>query len=168
MKRFLILLPFALLAGCVPHFKDVDSYNTMFRKTEPPGNGDPFTYGGIAEGSGGTIDRTSYATDNQTPDPRDATGTGKLGEIARDRTQTPGALPGETGTLPGANRGPNPTSRLYPGFEDLPVGTPNTSTSYKGLKEPGESKQSNPSNTPSPSQKPPTPNGAPPNPKSRA
>ncbi|HVT13206.1 MAG TPA: hypothetical protein VHE55_13155 [Fimbriimonadaceae bacterium] len=91
------------MAGCMPHFKELDSYNTNFRNDEiqsMPGKGDPYTFGGIAEGSGGTYARQSYATDNPTMDARDDTAS--LGEIAKNRTSTPGGLPGETGTLPGA------------------------------------------------------------------
>src|SRR5690348_2638646 len=105
IKRLLFLATCAtVMAGCVPHFKDLDSYNTMFRNDEVtgPGKGDPYAFGGIAEGSGGQMARQSYATDNSAPDIRDATDDGKLGEISRDRTHTtdprPGpALPGTAG-----------------------------------------------------------------------
>jgi hypothetical protein len=109
-KKLLILLGCVCLGGCVPHFKEMDSYHTSFHDTyshpdsvtPPPEKGDPYAFGGIAEGSGGTMARQSYATDNDTPDFRDATGTGTMGEISKDRTHTPGGYPGETGTLPGA------------------------------------------------------------------
>ena len=130
-KKLLALLACVCLTGCMPHFKDMDSYNTLFRNDEvtPSGKGDPYTFGGIAEGSGGAMARQSYATDNHPPDFRDATANGRLGEIARDRTPTPGGLPGVTGKLPGAGS----ASPTYPGFEDLPVGTPNTSLSEPPL-----------------------------------
>lgn len=90
-KKLLILLACAGMAGCMPHFKDWDSYQTLFRngETTPPERGDPYTFGGIAGGSGGKFARQSYATDNNAPDFRDATDSGKLGEIGTDRTPTP-------------------------------------------------------------------------------
>lgn len=97
VKRLLILCACAGLAGCLPHFKEADSYGTMFRGDEVkqmPEKGDPYTFGGIAEGSGGTMARQSYATDSKAADFRDATSTGKMGEIAKERMQSPGALPG--------------------------------------------------------------------------
>lgn len=137
MKRLVILLGCLSLAGCVPHFKDLDSYNTLFRnqETTPPDKGDPYAFGGIAGATGGLVARQSYATDNNAPDPRDATETGKLGEIANTRTQVPGSLPGETGALPGTS--------AYPGFEDLPANFPNTSISGPGIQT-GKSKLGDP------------------------
>jgi hypothetical protein len=97
-KKALILVCCLGMAGCTPpHFKDLDSYHTEFRDsyTYPesvnpmPQKGDPYTFGGVGEGSGGTMARQSFATDTTSPDFRDATDTGKLGEIAKDRTQTP-------------------------------------------------------------------------------
>ena len=126
-KKLLILLGCVGLAGCVPHFKEMDSYHTAFRDTYThpesmsavPDKGDPYTFGGIAEGSGGTMARQSYATDNQSADFRDANATGKLGEISKDRTQTPGGYPGEIGTLPGtAPPTYNHTGRI--GFDTPP------------------------------------------------
>jgi hypothetical protein len=112
MKRLLLLTAcVSVLAGCVPHFKEMDSYNTQFQDTysqedsvKPlPNTGDPYSFGGIAEGSGGLMARQSYATDNQAPDFRDATETGKMGEIANDRTPTPDPRPGPA--LPGTQGG---------------------------------------------------------------
>ncbi|HTQ09436.1 MAG TPA: hypothetical protein VMI31_05135 [Fimbriimonadaceae bacterium] len=154
MKRLFILLPIVLAAGCMPHFKDVDSYDSMFQTTVPPEKGDPFTFDGIAEGSGGTIARASYPTDNSTPDPLDATESGRLGELAKDRTPTPGDLPGEAGNLPGAG----PT---YPGFGDLPV-THATSTTEPAVINSG----SQSAGAAMPSTKQPTPGTQPPTPKS--
>src|SRR4051812_33056935 len=90
IKRILILAGCLCMAGCVPHFKDMDSYNIMFRDADekPHGTGDPYTFGGIAEGSGGLIARQSHATDDKAPDPRDDTPVGKMGEIDKDRTPT--------------------------------------------------------------------------------
>jgi len=98
------------LAGCMPHFKEVDSYNTNFADSfsnpagikDMPNTGDPYTFGGVAEGSGGQNARQSYATDNDAHDFRDATATGVMGEISKDRTPTPDQT---NGTLPGADSG---------------------------------------------------------------
>ena len=91
VKKLLVLAGLACLAGCTPpHFKDVDSYGAMFREGEAPptGKGDPYTFGGIGEGSGGLMPRQTYADDSQTSDFRDATETGKMGQIDKDRTET--------------------------------------------------------------------------------
>ena len=114
MKRLLILLACAGITGCMPHFKEADSYGTLFRNDEvtPPGKGDPYTFGGIAEGSGGTRARQSYATDNDSADPRDDTA--RIGEIANERGETPGAYPGETGKLPGTGAGQRTNSSDKP------------------------------------------------------
>jgi hypothetical protein len=91
IKKLLVLLAVIGLAGCTPpHFKDMDSYNAMFREGEAPptGKGDPYTFGGIGEGSGGLMPRQTYADDSKTTDFRDATETGKLGQIDKDRTPT--------------------------------------------------------------------------------
>lgn len=103
-KKILILASCLLMAGCIPHFKEADSYGDLFRNDEikqMPQTGDPYTYGGIAEGSGGTMARQTYATDNPSADFRDATETGRLGKIDSQRTTTPGNLPGTVGILPG-------------------------------------------------------------------
>lgn len=89
IKRILILAGCLCMAGCMPHFKDMDSYHIMFRDKDekPNGKGDPYTFGGIGEGSGGLMPRQTYATDSKEVDARDDTTS--LGEIDKDRTSTP-------------------------------------------------------------------------------
>jgi hypothetical protein len=92
IKKLLVLLAVVGLAGCTPpHFKEMDSYGSLFRhgEAEPTGKGDPYTFGGIGEGSGGLMPRQTYADDSKTADFRDATETGKLGQIDKERTPTP-------------------------------------------------------------------------------
>ena len=80
----------AALAGCgLPHFKYKDSQGTLLRDEKPVGTGDPYTFAGIAEGSGGQITRTSHPTDTDSPDMRDTTEVGKIGKIDEPRTRTP-------------------------------------------------------------------------------
>jgi hypothetical protein len=102
IKRLPILLMCLIAAGCMPHFKSNDSYNTMFREPEPAQYADPYTFGGIGEGSGGTIARQTYPTDTVTPDPRDVTAEGKIGYSGekRMRTPDPGYVPSETSNEP--------------------------------------------------------------------
>ena len=116
-KKFIAGLACLTLVGCMPHFKETDSYGTNFEDSysnpesmKPmPNAGDPYTFGGIAEGSGGQMARQSYATDSDSPDFRDATATGVMGEIAKDRTTTedpsgqglPGTAPNMTGSMAG-------------------------------------------------------------------
>jgi hypothetical protein len=78
------------LAGC--RIKSVESFESAVNPSPPsPGKGDPYTYGGVAEGTGGLSTKTSYATDTNTPDPLSATETGKAGRIDQPRVQLPSA-----------------------------------------------------------------------------
>lgn len=89
IKRLPILLVCVAAVGCMPHFKSSDSYNAMFREPVPAQETDPYTFGGIAEGSGGTIARQTYPTDTQGPDPRAVSATGDAGYTGENRTRTP-------------------------------------------------------------------------------
>lgn len=87
------LLPIVLLAGVISsgcyHPRSIDSYNSTFRQSpNPPGKGDPYGYGGIADGSGGTQTRTSYATDSESSDPLARTNSGAAGRIEEPRLRT--------------------------------------------------------------------------------
>lgn len=105
MKKLILLALGLVAAGCNPYFKDVASYNTMFRNDEVTGSvhyGDPYMFGGMGEATGGLMPRQSEATDTATPDPRSATAHDQLGEIGEPRTPTEGDLPGAGPALPGA------------------------------------------------------------------
>jgi hypothetical protein len=119
MRKVLLLTVCVSVAGCVPHFKEMDSYNGQFRDSYSPGGettttpntGDPYTFSGIAEGSGGLMARQSYATDNQATDIRDDTA--KIGEIANDRTPTADSRPGPE--MPGTQPAQGTRQSFQPG-----------------------------------------------------
>ncbi len=80
LRKLLTLAACVAVAGCY-HPKGLDSYNTMFRETQATQTGDPYTFGGIGEASGGITPKQSSATDNKSADPREDTLTGRLGMI---------------------------------------------------------------------------------------
>jgi hypothetical protein len=89
--KLLILALLALpLTGCYYMPRSLDSYHSTFRPVAPePNRADPYSFGGISEGSGGTQTRTSYATDSKSTDPRSATETGKKAMFDDDRVPQP-------------------------------------------------------------------------------
>ena len=89
IKRLSILLVCVAAAGCMPHFKSGDSYGAMFREPTPAQESDPYTFGGIGEGSGGTIARQTYPSDTKGPDPRDVSATGDMGYTGNQHNRTP-------------------------------------------------------------------------------
>ncbi len=91
----LLVLPLIAicLSGCyLP--RSIDSYNSTFRPGPPePNRADPYSFGGIADGSGGTMTRTSYSTDSKSPDPRSATETGRSAMFDQPRIEAQSTAP---------------------------------------------------------------------------
>jgi hypothetical protein len=68
------------LTGC--RVKSLESFQSAVTESPAtPGKGDPYAYGGIAEGSGGLQPRSSYASDDRSSDPLGRTETGKAGRL---------------------------------------------------------------------------------------
>jgi hypothetical protein len=90
LKPLLLALLALPLVGCIYKPRSWDSYHsTFYPNPQEPNRADPYTFGGIAEGSGGTITRTSYATDTKSPDPRSHTVTGKSAMFDDERVSGP-------------------------------------------------------------------------------
>jgi hypothetical protein len=126
IKKVLILAGLVCLAGCTPpHFKEMDSYGAMFREGEaaPTGEGDPYTFGGMGEGSGGLLPKQTSADDSGAPDPRDDTKTGRLGQFDKDRTETPDVKAGGETYTTIIDAGQRVSAII--GFEDVPTDYPN-------------------------------------------
>lgn len=93
VKKILILLGCACLAGCMPHIKAQDSYGMMFHEA-PNKNavGDPYTFGGIGESTGGLVPTTDWG-DVPRVNVREEAATGTLhhtgGETATDKVASP-------------------------------------------------------------------------------
>jgi hypothetical protein len=94
VARWLVLgLAAMSLVGC--RVKSVESFESAVKQSpNSPGGGDPYTYGGMAEGTGGLSTKTSYPTDNKSDDPLAVTASGKAGRIDQPRLPVSGGAPG--------------------------------------------------------------------------
>lgn len=80
------------LSGCAAIYspRSIDSYNSTFHKgPDAPGDADPYTFGGLADASGGLWTRTSYSTDTHSWDPRSATPSGEKAMVDSRRINVP-------------------------------------------------------------------------------
>jgi hypothetical protein len=101
LKPLLLALMALPMVGCIYRPRSWDSYHSTFQANPPePNKADPYTFGGIAEGSGGTLTRTSYATDSKSPDPRSATESGRAA-ISLDQPRVEGPVNDPTITIHG-------------------------------------------------------------------
>ena len=77
-----VLTGIALLGGCMPHIKVVESYESTTTPNDKASGKtiDPYTYGGTAAASGGTHTQSSYS--DLTPKPAESDSTPKPAEAA--------------------------------------------------------------------------------------
>lgn len=112
MKTTLLkILPLAaalLMVGCY-HPKSLESQRSAMEKTDPPsGVGDPGSFGGMADGTGGTQTSTTYATSSKpVTDPMATTADGKAARFAHpEDNESVSANPTTTPPVTGSQGAP--------------------------------------------------------------